>query len=180
MWSARRFPNLSATRATTRQVADGCAGIARRCSPSSAKELTTEFRLSKRRAGTSASSSATTTALSATQLSTGSRGWNTRLRTYLTLVYTEPFSYPFAGAQNSTRNGYAPDVTNRPPDAVEQRLGPLDGIRLGEVRIRMRERRHQILDLPRRPGLPLSVPHSTRETRSPASPPAWLQTSTSP
>ena len=32
-------------------------------------------------------------------------GRNTRLRTYLTPVSTEPFSQPFAGAQNSARNG---------------------------------------------------------------------------
>ena len=38
-------------------------------------------------------------ALSAAQFSTASRGRNTRLRTYLTPVSTEPFSQPFAGAQ---------------------------------------------------------------------------------
>ena len=32
-------------------------------------------------------------------------GRNTRLRTYLTPVSTEPFSQPFTGAQNSARNG---------------------------------------------------------------------------
>ena len=36
------------------------------------------------------------------------RGRNTRLRTYLTPVSTEPFSQPFAGAQNAAANGYAP------------------------------------------------------------------------
>ena len=35
-------------------------------------------------------------------------GRNTRLRTYLTPVSTEPFSQPFAGAQNAAANGYAP------------------------------------------------------------------------
>ena len=49
-----------------------------------------------------------TSALSAAQLSTLGRGRNTRLRTYLTPVSTEPFSQPFAGAQYSARNGYAP------------------------------------------------------------------------
>ena len=47
-------------------------------------------------------------ALSAAQLSTASRGRNTRFLTYFTPVSTEPFSQPFAGAQNSARNGYAP------------------------------------------------------------------------
>ena len=36
------------------------------------------------------------------------RGRNTRLRTYVTPVSTEPFSQPFAGAQHAAANGYAP------------------------------------------------------------------------
>ena len=44
----------------------------------------------------------------AAQLSTASRGRNTRFLTYFTPVSTEPFSQPFAGAQNSARNGYPP------------------------------------------------------------------------
>ncbi len=46
----------------------------------------------------------------------------------------------------------APRVLERRLDAVEQRLEPLDRIRLGEVRVRERQRRHQVLDLARRPG----------------------------
>ena len=42
------------------------------------------------------------------QLSTANRGRNTRFLTYFTPVSTEPFSQPFAGAQNSARNGYPP------------------------------------------------------------------------
>ena len=44
-----------------------------------------------------------------------------------------------------------PKVLERRLDAVEQRLEPLDRIRLGEVRVRERQRRHQVLDLARRP-----------------------------
>ena len=47
-------------------------------------------------------------ALSAAQFSTASRGRNTRFLTNFTPHSTEPFSQPFAGAQNSARNGYPP------------------------------------------------------------------------
>ncbi len=46
----------------------------------------------------------------------------------------------------------APEIEEGGLDAVEQRLEPLDRVRLGEVRVRVRQRRHQVLDLARRPG----------------------------
>ena len=53
--------------------------------------------------------------------STASRGRNTRLRTYLTPPSTEPFSQPFAGAQNSARNGYAPRNAANATGATQRR-----------------------------------------------------------
>ena len=47
-------------------------------------------------------------AFSAAQLSTASRGRNTRFLTNFTPHSTEPLSQPFPGAQNSARNGYPP------------------------------------------------------------------------
>ena len=101
-------PNLSATRATTRQVAGRCAGIARRRRRSSANASPTGRPSSSRRVGRSASSSVMIAALRAAQLSTANRGRNTRFLTYLTPHSTDPFSQPLAGAQNSARNGYPP------------------------------------------------------------------------
>ena len=46
----------------------------------------------------------------------------------------------------------APKVAERRLDAVEQRLEPLDRVRLGEVRVGERQRRHQVLDLARHAG----------------------------
>ena len=61
----------------------------------------------------------------------------------------------------------APEIEEGGLDAVEQRLEPLDRVRLGEVRVRVRQRRHQVLDLARRPGevdprFPRSRPPSSR------------------
>ena len=46
----------------------------------------------------------------------------------------------------------APEIEEGGLDTVEQRLEPLDRVRLGEVRVRVRQRCHQVLDLARRPG----------------------------
>ena len=46
----------------------------------------------------------------------------------------------------------APEVAERRLDAVEQRLEPLDRVRLGEVRVGERQRRHQVLHLARHVG----------------------------
>ena len=53
--------------------------------------------------------------------STASRGRNTRLRTYLTPPSTEPFPQPFAGAQNSAQNGYAPRNAANATGATQRR-----------------------------------------------------------
>ena len=47
---------------------------------------------------------------------------------------------------------HAAVVAERRLDAVEQRLQPLDRIRLGEVRVGERQRRHQVLHLARHAG----------------------------
>ena len=47
---------------------------------------------------------------------------------------------------------HAPEVPKRRLDAVEQRLETLDRVRLGEVRVGERQRRHQVLHLARHAG----------------------------